>query len=66
MVEIVFPLTIIFLLSLLMALYSMRDLDFAAEIRNIVHRRKTRGAIVFFDEGIKHYHHHSSSSSKSE
>ena len=66
MVDVIFPIVIIFLLSLLMALYSMRDLDFAVEIRNIVHRRKTRGAIVFFDEGIKHYHHHSSSSSKSE
>lgn len=65
MIEVIFPLIIIFLLSLLMALYSMRDLDFAVEIRNIIHRRKTRGAIVFFDEGIKHYHH-SSSSSKSE
>ncbi len=64
--EVLFTVIIIFLISLLMALYSMRDLDFAAEIRHIIKRRQTRGAIVFFDEGIKHYQHHSSSSSKSE
>lgn len=64
--EVILPIIIIFLVSLLLALYSMRDLDFAAEIRHIIKRRQTRGAIVFFDEGIRHYQHHSSSSSKSE
>lgn len=66
MVDIILPTLVLFLISLLLALFSMRDLDFAAQIRALIQRRHMRGAIVFFDDGITHFEHHSSSSSKSE
>lgn len=55
-----FILGTIFIISFLGAFQSMGDLDFGREIRKFIERRKGRGAIVFFKDGIKHY---SSSSS---
>jgi len=52
---------IIFLISFLLAFWSMRDFDLPKEISNFINRSKIRGTIVFFKNKIIHY----SSSSKS-
>lgn len=53
---------ILFIISLLAAIGSMKDLRVPKEILKMIAQRRMRGSIVFFGKrGIKHY----SSSSKS-
>lgn len=51
-------------LSFILALFSMKDLQFPHDIRDFFTRRRMKGKIVFF-EGKKVKHYSSSSSSRS-
>lgn len=53
----------IFLVSLILALISMRDMGVPKEISRLIGIRKHKGSIVFFKHQVKHYS--SSSSSRS-
>lgn len=53
----------IFVLSLIMAILSMRDMGVPKEISRLISVRKHKGSIVFFKHQVKHYS--SSSSSRS-
>ncbi|OGK18108.1 hypothetical protein A3H83_03780 [Candidatus Roizmanbacteria bacterium RIFCSPLOWO2_02_FULL_39_8] len=64
--DILFSILIILIISFIMAFFSVKDLDFASDIKKLIKRRQTRGAIVFFEDGVRHFEHHSSSSSKSD
>jgi len=56
-------LIILFLLSLIMALFSMKDFQTPAEISRFITFRKVRGTIIFFKDKISHYSSSSSSTS---
>ncbi|MEK7079141.1 MAG: hypothetical protein AAB929_03655 [Patescibacteria group bacterium] len=57
----IFIIIIILAVSLILALFSMKDLGIPKEIARLIAIRKHRGSIVFFKDKVKHY----SSSSKS-
>lgn len=59
----VFIFLLLFILSFLMALRSMKDLDIPLEIERLVRSRKIKGSIVFLKNKIKHYSSLSPSSS---
>ena len=56
-------LAVIFFLSLIMALFSMKDFQTPAEIARFIALRKIRGTIIFFKDKISHYSSSSSSTS---
>jgi len=46
----------ILVLSFILALFSMKDLGFAEELKRMLDRKKIRGTIVFFKNKIIHFH----------
>jgi hypothetical protein len=56
---------IILVVSFILALRSMSDINFGDELEKFFQRRKIKGSIVFFDGKVEHYEHHSSKSSSS-
>ncbi|MFA5136466.1 MAG: hypothetical protein WC489_03670 [Patescibacteria group bacterium] len=52
----------IFMLSLLLAFFSMKDMDVPNEIKKLLPMRKLKGSIVFFKNKVKHYSSSSESS----
>ena len=55
---------ILFVISLILALRSMKDINIPQEIQRMINNKKYKGRIVFFkDKKVKHYS--SSSSSRS-
>jgi hypothetical protein len=59
----VFIFLLLLILSFLLALRSMKDLDVPVEIERLVRSRKIKGSIVFLKNKIKHYSSLSPSSS---
>jgi hypothetical protein len=53
----------IFVVSLILAISSMKDLNAPEEISKLISMRKIRGSIVFFKNKVHHYTSSSSSSS---
>lgn len=47
--------TILFLVSFLLALYSMKDFQVPSEIQKLISRRKVKGTIIFLKNKVKHY-----------
>lgn len=47
--------TIIFLISLALAVRSMKDIHFPKEIEKNLRKKKIKGSIVFFKDRITHY-----------
>lgn len=45
----------ILVVSFLLALYSMKDLQIPSEIQKLLSRRKIKGTIVFLKNKVKHY-----------
>lgn len=60
----IFIIIFIFLISLILAVRSMKDIHIPEEIQRLIHNKKYKGRIVFF-KGKKTKHYSSSSSSKS-
>jgi len=56
---------IIFIVSFVLSLLSMKDLGFAEELKKILDRKRIRGTIVFFKNKIIHYPAKRDHSSKS-
>lgn len=52
---IIVSLFFIFIVSLILAKRSMKDLETPHEVRRIVERRKIRGTVVFTKGAVKHY-----------
>ncbi len=46
---------IIFIISFMLAFYSMKDFQLPQEIKRILRERKIKGRIVFFKDKIKKY-----------
>ncbi len=46
---------IIFIISFLLAFYSMKDFQLPQEIKKILRERKIRGRIIFFKDKIEKY-----------
>ncbi|MCX6732357.1 MAG: hypothetical protein NTV98_02345 [Candidatus Roizmanbacteria bacterium] len=60
----IFIIIALFVLSLILAIRSMKDLNVPQEIHRMINNKKYKGKIVFFkDKKVKHYS--SSSSSRS-
>lgn len=53
---------VIFIISFIFALFSMRDLGFDKEIKKILTRKKIKGTVIFLKNKIIHYSSNSSSS----
>lgn len=53
---------IIFLISFLLALFSLREMDFNKKVFEMVRRKKIKGSIIFSKNKIIHYSKFSSSS----
>jgi hypothetical protein len=51
-------LTILFIVSFIMAVRSMKDLKFGHEVSQMVFKKKMKGSIVFFDQKVVHYKGH--------
>ncbi len=47
---------IIFFISLILAIRSMKDFNIPKEIKYLLDSKKIKGTIIFFKEKIKHYH----------
>jgi hypothetical protein len=52
---------LIFLISIILAIRSMKDFNTPSEVNNIIREKKSKGTIVFFKKNIKHYSSSSSS-----
>lgn len=65
MVNLVLVISVIFILSFILSLLSMKDLDFADELKKVLEKEKIKGVLVFFRNKIIHYHRYSSSSESS-
>lgn len=57
----IYIITVLLIVSFVLALLSMRDLRVPKEIIRLISIRKHRGSIVFFKDKVRHY----SSSSRS-
>ena len=57
----IITLLIIFVLSLIMAIYSMRDFDVPDSVKKLISRKNAKGTIVFLKKKIIHYSSGSSS-----
>jgi hypothetical protein len=55
---------IIFILSLLLTLWGMRDFRLPPEIKKRLRAKKTQGKIIFFNDKPRHYSSSSSTSSR--
>lgn len=51
----IYILILIFLISLILAIRSMKDFDLPKEIKSILKIKKVRGRIVFFKDKVAHY-----------
>lgn len=56
----------IFILSFILALRSMKDLNAPQEVKGLMKKNKVKGSIMFFKDNIKHYSSVSSSLSSSD
>ncbi len=61
----IYILILILVVSLLLALRSMKDTHVPKELHELIAKRKVRGKIVFFKGKVKHYSSSSSSSLRS-
>ncbi len=52
---------VIFLISVILAIRSMKDFQVPSEIKHLLLTGKIKGTIVFLKDKIVHYRHHSSS-----
>jgi len=48
--------TIIFIISLILAIRSMSDLEVPSEVKKMIVNKKGRGTILFFKGKTVHYH----------
>lgn len=62
---IIIVLTLLFLASIILAAYSMRDFNVPPEVKRVLGFKKIRGSIVFFKDRVTHYSSVSSRSSSS-
>ncbi len=53
--DIIVTLVILFIVSLFLAIRSMKDVGFSQEIERSIRKNKIKGTIVFFKDRIKHY-----------
>ena len=58
---IIYIFTLLFVLSFILALISMRDFHVPEKIAKILLMKKIRGTIVFFKDKVEHYSSSSSS-----
>ena len=54
---------IIFVISILLAYFSMQDMEAPSEVKKLIRLRKLNGTILFLKKKIMHYSSSSSSSS---
>ncbi len=54
---------LIFIISFILALRSMRDFGLPNEVKKMISEKKIKGTIIFLKNKIVFYKHHSSSSS---